>query len=759
MNVGRLIVRIDADIENFEKNLSEVAGATRRLGQHLQDVGKSLTVGVTLPITALGAASVKMASDAAESANKFNVVMGSAAGDVRAELLKLYDTVPLTTGEMENLAAGIQDMLVPMGVAREEGAMMSANMIKLAGDIGSFNNVHPEQVLEAMKSALAGSSEPMRQFGVDTRVAALEAIALEHGLIGLGESMDSAAMAEAVMIAIQKDSTDAMGDAARTAGEFSNSVKYLVRDAKELATTFGNILIPIVAPLVGWLKNVVNWIQDMSPVTQTAIVVVAGLAAAMGPLILGVGTFMAMLPVMTLGLSGVGVALAALSGPIGLTAGALAAAYLVWNKWGEDIKRIVRETVASVREWLVDRFGNIVNVVIGKLEWIGEKFAWLYRLVGGTVSDIATAAKNFVLPTAAMAQTTGEAANNLGAAANAAAAAGDTIRNKVVVPTKEALEAAEKMAKTLKEIGAVDINMRGTRAATLAEGPKKLAKLGDAGTRIPERLDDASEATLRTLLDLQDGARELGVGWEQAKQQFTRPADTVEGAMQMLNSSVLGVAQEFTPLGLVARLLNGAFEVLWPTIDMLLEPVTLLGEMIGGMLVPVVRILIPPLKFVAKIMSYLGTAIGWLIRGIGKALNKLPGSIGDPLVRMGQTMMDSAEKMRADLDAVGVDAAAEGAATALDKLTDSVLNAVSGFKVEAYRHAAARGSSPTSGGALTPQGANTAPSAPVNVGGIQINTTGDGRETYRGFYEELDQRTRGAEPEARALFLALPAPV
>ena len=46
-----------------------------------------------------------------------------------------------------------------MGLAREEAGFMSADMVELAGDLASFNNVDATQVLEAMKSSLAGSSE------------------------------------------------------------------------------------------------------------------------------------------------------------------------------------------------------------------------------------------------------------------------------------------------------------------------------------------------------------------------------------------------------------------------------------------------------------------------------------------------------------------------------------------------------------------------------------------------------------------------
>ena len=230
----------------------------QRTGQQMRSIGAGLTVGVTLPIAAVGIAAVKMASDAEEAANKFNVVMGPAADRVRAELQKLTETIPITRSQMEGMTAGIQDMLVPMGVARAEAADMSLQMVGLAGDLASLSNVEPDAVLMAMQSALAGSSEPMRRFGVDTREAALKAIALQAGLLSAGQEMNQTARAQAVLLAIQKDSTDAMGDAARTVGSTANLMKFLKRDVLQLGISLGQVLIPAVRPLLVHLREWTN---------------------------------------------------------------------------------------------------------------------------------------------------------------------------------------------------------------------------------------------------------------------------------------------------------------------------------------------------------------------------------------------------------------------------------------------------------------------------------------------------------------------
>ena len=302
INLGVLRAVLSLRDEMSPQFLSAVS-KLQRTGQQMRSIGAGLTVGVLLPIAAVGIAAVKMASDAEEAANKFNVVMGPAADRVRAELQKLTETIPLTRSQMEGMTAGIQDMLVPMGVARAEAANMSLQMVGLAGDLGSLSGVGTDEVLMAMQSALAGSSEPMRRFGVDTREAALKAIALQAGLLSAGQEMNQTARAQAVLLAIQKDSTDAMGAAASGAGLIANLMRFLKRDVLQLGISLGQVLIPIVRPLLIHLREWVGWLRQLDPQTQKWIVLLGGVAAAAGPVLVVMGLLVTTVSGVTAGFS------------------------------------------------------------------------------------------------------------------------------------------------------------------------------------------------------------------------------------------------------------------------------------------------------------------------------------------------------------------------------------------------------------------------------------------------------------------------
>lgn len=175
----------------------------------------------------------------------------------------------------------------------------------------------------------------------------------------------------------------------------------------------------------------------------------------------------------------------------------------------------------------------------------------------------------------------------------------------------------------------------------------------------------------------------------------------------------VGLLASFTPLGAVATLLQGVFQGLAPLIDAVKEPLRIVGEIFGKALAPILKAIFPIFKLVAIAATWVGqiffsitgailTAIGTLVRGIGRLVNKLPGSPGDPLVKAGQAMIDLGSGFRE-----GARALEEGreqisnmefgeTAATVAEANEQLRNVPEGFKVALARFNAA-GPVPASG--------------------------------------------------------------
>ena len=388
LNVGTLVAMLTLR-NQMGPELKKATGDLQAAGRTMTRVGAGLTAAVTLPLAGIGAASLAMAVDAEEAASKFDVVMGPAAARLRGEFQQLHDVMPLTTSEMEAATAGIQDMLVPMGIARGSAADMSLEMLKLSGDISSFNNVAQAQVLDDFKSALAGQSEPMRKYGIDTRITTLEVVALEAGLIEAGQAMDQTTMAQAVLLQATKQSADAIGDQERTVMSAANQLKLMWRDVRDLGLEIGQALIPVVKALVPPIRGMVQWFTELGPVSQTVLMVLGGIAAAAGPVLIVAGQMVTAFASLSGVLGGAGAAtglagalssvVAFLAGPVGIAIAA-GAVLLAWEPF--------RNLVGTIGGLLMELARGALSLVVSGLRAMWEIASPLVDIVTGLAGAV-----------------------------------------------------------------------------------------------------------------------------------------------------------------------------------------------------------------------------------------------------------------------------------------------------------------------------------------------------------------------------------
>jgi hypothetical protein len=122
----------------------------------------------------VGIDSVKAASDLQEQINKSRVVFRGSERDILKWSQSTAFGIGISRRAALEAAGTFGNMLVPMGFARDRAAEMSKRMVQLASDMASFNNVPTAEALDAIRSGIAGETEPLRRLGVDLRVAALE---------------------------------------------------------------------------------------------------------------------------------------------------------------------------------------------------------------------------------------------------------------------------------------------------------------------------------------------------------------------------------------------------------------------------------------------------------------------------------------------------------------------------------------------------------------------------------------------------------
>ena len=234
----------DKSVKNSEnqtkKSFSKMQGYAAKLA------GAFATYQIVDTIKEIGLASIRAASDLQEVQGKFDVVFRNLGDYAEDSAKRIADSYGMSNRESKEYMSSLQDLLVPSGLARDKAAEMSVAFTELAADLGSFNNQKTSVVIRDIQSALAGGSETMTKYGIDVKVAAVNAEMLRQGLDTSTAAAKRQSRTIALLSIMQRDSADAMGDFARTSDSFANQLKTAQGNLENMRAELGKRLLPIV---------------------------------------------------------------------------------------------------------------------------------------------------------------------------------------------------------------------------------------------------------------------------------------------------------------------------------------------------------------------------------------------------------------------------------------------------------------------------------------------------------------------------------
>lgn len=260
--LGMGVDEAETMVDQMAKTASTTNTSVAQLGEGILTIGataKSIKGGTAELNTALGIL-----------AN--NGIKGAEGGThLRNIILSLQNPTDKAAAQMEALGLSVYD---------SEGNMRSMNDI-----LGDLN-----KSMDGMTSA--EKSNIISTIFNKTDLSSVNAL-----LANTGETWDS----------LQKSITDSGGAAQQMADtqldNLQGQITILKSALEGLAISFGELLMPAIKQIVGWVQKFVDWLNGLSEGTKKTVVTIALLAAALGPVLIvigkvisAVGTIMTIVP-------------------------------------------------------------------------------------------------------------------------------------------------------------------------------------------------------------------------------------------------------------------------------------------------------------------------------------------------------------------------------------------------------------------------------------------------------------------------------
>ena len=225
------------------------------------------TTAVSGVINVMGDA-VNAASDLAESQSKVDMVYRVSAKTIHDWAEDLDSAYGLTEQAALEAAGTFGNFIQALGTSEEEANSMSRTLVELSGDLASFNNIASDDIVLALRSGLAGETEPMRRLGVDISAAAVEAKVLALGLATTKGAITQTMKVAARYAIIMDKTASAQGDAVRTGDEYAGQQRKLSAEMGNAMADLGEVLLPVMTDLtklaVKTLPKVVQGFKDVA---------------------------------------------------------------------------------------------------------------------------------------------------------------------------------------------------------------------------------------------------------------------------------------------------------------------------------------------------------------------------------------------------------------------------------------------------------------------------------------------------------------
>lgn len=166
--------------KNVSGKLNDVMrGSLERVGHMATDM---VATGVR-SAAGLVVESIAAAGDLGESINKVNVVFDTSSETIQRWSQGASTALGQSRQQALEAVGTFGNLFDSMGIGSEKTAEMSTGLVELASDLASFNNIDPSIALEKLRAGIVGEVEPLRTLGVNLTAVAVEAKALQMGIV------------------------------------------------------------------------------------------------------------------------------------------------------------------------------------------------------------------------------------------------------------------------------------------------------------------------------------------------------------------------------------------------------------------------------------------------------------------------------------------------------------------------------------------------------------------------------------------------
>lgn len=280
--------QLEKTTEKVTKSLQDQKEATQTLKDSFSSLGKTMTVGVTLPLVAIATAGVKYNAELESYNANLTTLLGGNKKQAEELLQTLKETAKTTPYETSQLVKATQTMMA-FGISAKDtqkylnqiGDISMGNAEKLSGLTLAFSQVQSAGRLTG-QDLLQMINQGFNPLNIISKETGESMASLKERMSQGGVSAQE--VAHAFEIATSKGGLFYKGmekGSKTTEGRIST----LKDSFKEMTGSLTESLLPVLQKLVISLTKVFDWFGSLNSEQQKTILIIAGVVASIGPML------------------------------------------------------------------------------------------------------------------------------------------------------------------------------------------------------------------------------------------------------------------------------------------------------------------------------------------------------------------------------------------------------------------------------------------------------------------------------------------
>jgi hypothetical protein len=269
-------ILMTADAAKAKAAFADVEKRAGSLSNQMGNVAKAIGGAfATQKIIGFAKGAIDASSDLAESANAVQVTFGKASEGIFEFGQNAAKAVGMSKTEFNAFAVQFAVFTKQLAGANGDVVQVTTELTTRIADFASVMNLDIPRAAQIFQSSLAGSTEPIRAFGIDLSAAAVAAYAVENGISDSAATMTEAEKVTARYGLLMRETAQTAGDFANTSDSLANSQRILKADFENTRAEIGEALVPVMTQLLQVIKPLIDGFSALPKEAKTLIVTFA----------------------------------------------------------------------------------------------------------------------------------------------------------------------------------------------------------------------------------------------------------------------------------------------------------------------------------------------------------------------------------------------------------------------------------------------------------------------------------------------------